>query len=114
MNEQKDTPASPSAPALSVVAGSGLQEYQPEMWTVRKDDIYAAHAALRDGIEYTRELLANHDRDLGRDHRSNRIAAEHMEKAIAGMQCALIGLRAAPAQDDPNGADQPRPREQSL
>lgn len=107
MNNDNKTNDSVQQTGLAGVASSGLQEYQPEMWTVRKDDIYAAHAALRDGIEYTRELLAIHDRDLGRDHRSNRIAAEHMEKAIAGMQCALIGLRAAPV-DDPNDADERR------
>ena len=70
--------------------------YRPELCYVRKDDIYAARMALTDGVAYTQELLANHDRDLGRKTRSNKVAAEHMEKAIAAMQCALIGLRASP------------------
>jgi hypothetical protein len=80
-----------------------LLEYQPEIWAVKKDDIYAARSALTDGIAYTKELLANHDRDLGRTHRSNKIAAEHMERAIKDMQCALIGLR---RYSEPNSLDQ--------
>ena len=96
-----DKPASESS---EVVTSKGIDSsalfgsvsYIPELWAVEKDAIYAARSALTDGIEYTRELLANHDRDLGRNHRSNKVAAEHMEKAIAAMQCALIGLRRAP------------------
>ena len=80
---------------MSAAASPQGESCQRESWQIPKDDVLAAHAALRDGIEYTRELLARHDRDLGREHRSNRIAAEHMEKAIVGMQCALIGLRAS-------------------
>lgn len=97
------------------VAGSppSFTGYQPELWTMRKDDIYAARMALTDGIAYTRELLANHDRDLGRNHRSNKIAAEHMEKAITAMQCALIGLRPAPAEDLENDQGQTIPGQTS-
>jgi hypothetical protein len=84
--------------SLSTGSAPSFTGYKPELWTMRKDDIYAARMALTDGIAYTRELLANHDRDLGRNHRSNKIAAEHMEKAIAAMQCALIGLRPTPAE----------------
>lgn len=98
---QTPEPATGAGPNCAVSTGSppSFVGYTPELWTVRKDDIYAARTALTDGIAYTRELLANHDRDLGRNHRSNKIAAEHMEKAIAAMQCALIGLRPAPAED---------------
>lgn len=75
---------------------------QPELWTVEKEAICAAKGALADGIEYTRELLANHDRNRGRDHRSNKVAAENMEAAIRGMQVALIGLRPASQSSMPN------------
>ena len=94
--------------SLSTGSPPSFTGYKPELWTMRKDDIYAARMALMDGIAYTRELLANHDRDLGRNHRSNKIAAEHMEKAIASMQCALIGLRAAPAESLENVQSEPR------
>jgi hypothetical protein len=69
-----------------------LLEYQPEIWAVKKDDIYAAKSALTDGIAYAKELLSNHDRDLGRAHRSNKIAAEHMEQAIKDMENVLARL----------------------
>jgi hypothetical protein len=83
-----------TSPQIGSSASLGsVEQYIPELWTVEKDAIYAAKSALADGIEYTRELLANHDRDLGRNHRSNKIAAEHMEAAIRGMQAAIIGLR---------------------
>jgi len=103
-----DTPASESTEiATSKGIGSSallgsVQQYIPDLWTVGKDAIYAAKGALADGIEYTRELLANHDRDLGRNHRSNKIAAEHMEAAIRGMQAALLGLRPAVQSSVPN------------
>lgn len=101
----------PALESSEVVTSKGIgssalldsfHQYIPELWTVEKDAIYAAKGALADGIEYTRELLANHDRDLGRNHRSNKIAAEHMEKAIRGMQAALLGLRPAVQSAVPN------------
>jgi hypothetical protein len=102
-----------------VIAGStallsSVQQYIPELWTVEKDAIYAAKGALSDGIEYARELLANHDRDRGRNHRSNKIAAEHMEKAIRGMQAALLGLRPAAQSSAPNVQDEPQARQKTL
>lgn len=51
--------------ARPVVACSdllGAQNYQPEMWTVAKDVIYAAIPALEFGMEYTQELLAHQAR----------------------------------------------------
>lgn len=62
-----------------------------------KDSIYAAQAALRIGIENSQELLAKYDVEFGRDHRSNRLRAEQMEREIAEMKLALGGL------DKPNG-----------
>lgn len=73
-----------------------VAEYQPEVWTVKKDAIYAAKSALAEGAAYTQELLANHDRDLGRTTHSNKLTAGHMEKAIADMLRAMTGLREEP------------------
>jgi len=69
-----------------------IQEYQPEQWTVLKDHIYAAREAIRNGIEYTQELLANRDVELGRDHRSNRKTSERIEREIEQMKIALANL----------------------
>lgn len=107
-----DTPASePTEVVTSKGIGSsamlGSGQYITEFWTVEKDAINAAKGALADGIEYTRELLANHDRDRGRNHRSNKIAAEHMEAAIRGMQAALLGLRPAAKFSVPNPKAEP-------
>jgi hypothetical protein len=69
-----------------------ITEYQPEKWTMLKDHIYAAQQAIRDGIDYTQELLANRDCELGRDHRSNRETAERIEREIEQMKLALANL----------------------
>lgn len=102
MNDQKQT-QNVTAVGVGSTAFLGsvpIQEYKPELWTVDKSAIYAAKTALADGIEYTRELLANHDRDKGRGLRSNKVVAEHMEASISGMQVALIGLRPYATPED--------------
>jgi len=65
------------------------QSYEPEMWTVRKDYIYAAIAAIKNGIEYAQMCLAEHDSALGRTTIKNRNWAETMEKDIRQMKQAL-------------------------
>jgi len=70
---------------------------EPEKWWMTKDSIYAAIDALRIGIENSQELLADHDQKYGREHRSNRITAEQMEREIEQMQNALNGIK------EPNG-----------
>ena len=67
--------------------------YQPEIWAMSKDRIYAAQEALRIGIENSEELLADFDARLGREHRSNRIAAERMEQEIELMKKALADIQ---------------------
>lgn len=67
--------------------------YEPEMWTLKKDVIYAAQEALKIGIENSEELLADYDARYGRDHRSNKMSAERMEKEIAEMKLALEKLK---------------------
>lgn len=66
--------------------------YMPEMWQVKKDSIYFARSALKLGIEYAESCLAEHDQNLGRTIRKNKIWAETMEQDILQMKKALEGL----------------------
>ncbi len=70
--------------------------YGPEMWTVRKDDIYAAISALDSGLHFARELLLDHDARLGRTTSKNKWWAEEIEMGIRAMEKALAGLKALP------------------
>lgn len=88
----------------AVDAGSGFQEYQPEIWAVKKDDIYAAIHAVQNGLEYARECLTMHDTNLGRTTYKNKSWAEQMEEDIQHMERTLAALRLCP-----NDPDQPRP-----
>ncbi len=71
----------------------GLSEYQPEKWTVYKDDVYAAIDALDAGIEFSRELLADHHERLGRTTAKNRWWAEVLERGIEKMEKSRERLR---------------------
>lgn len=86
-----DAESSFAAPTLL-----GAQTYQPEMWTVAKDVIYAAIPAVEAGLEYTQELLAQHEVSLGRTTRKNKLTAEAMERDIEQMRRALDALRKCP------------------
>jgi hypothetical protein len=57
----------------------------PEMWTLRLDTIEEVRECLMIGIEYTREVLARLDAEVGRKHRSNILNANRIEKEIARM-----------------------------
>lgn len=89
-----EQPAAPPVVACSDLLGA--QGYQPEMWTVAKDVIYAAIPAVENGLEYTRELLAQHDVSLGRTTRKNKLTAEAMERDIEQMERTLGALRKCP------------------
>ena len=83
----------------------GVEEpltYQPEIWRVAKDTIYAAIPAVESGLEYARECLATHEADLGRTTLKNKTWAETMEKDIRHMERTLEMLRAC----GPNALDQ--------
>lgn len=67
--------------------------YQPHVWSVRKDTIYAAITALDLGLKYARERLESHDFDLGRTTQGDVIYAETMEAHIRQMEDALKALR---------------------
>lgn len=89
-----DSPESMPAVACSDLLGA--QSYQPEMWTVAKDVIYAAIPAVEAGLEYTQELLAQHEVSLGRTTRKNKLTAEAMERDLEQMRRALDSLRKCP------------------
>lgn len=72
--------------------------YQPELWLVEKDAIYAARYALEDGLESAQELLAKHDADLGRSIPKNRREAERLEKVILDTKHAIELMRRQPAE----------------
>ena len=78
------------------VSSSTLLGYEPEMWTVRKDYIYAAITSIQDGVEYAAECLQEHDKRFGRTTRKNKLLAEIMEKDIAQMRLSLEWLRSLP------------------
>lgn len=68
--------------------------YQPEIWHVEKDTIYAAIPAVESGLEYARECLAVHEANLGRTTHKNKTWAETMENDIRHMERTLELLRA--------------------
>jgi hypothetical protein len=70
--------------------------YQPEIWAVKKDDIYAAITAIESGICYAQECLATHDQSLGRTTRKNKSSAERMESDLRQMSLAHAALRLLP------------------
>jgi len=78
------------------------QTYQPEIWRVKKDTIYAAIPAIESAIEHTSELLSQHDVALGRTTIKNRTWAERLEVDIRLMKAALSLLRAEPQSMDSN------------
>lgn len=95
--EHRPTEAKTAQPqALSVAPCSGFQTYQPEIWHVKKDDIYAAIHAVGNGLDYARECLIAHDTNLGRTTLKNRTWAERMEEDIRQMESTLNALRLCP------------------
>jgi len=76
-----------------------MQDYQPEIWSVKKDVIYASIPAVEAGLEYARELLSAHDSALGRTTRKNKCWAETIEQDIRHMERTLEMLRACGQND---------------
>ena len=72
---------------------NGPQEYIPEMWTIKKDYIYAAIDSIKAGIEYAEIVLNDHERLMGRATRKNRVWAEQIERDIINMTRALEQLQ---------------------
>jgi hypothetical protein len=67
--------------------------FQPEMWIVRKDYIYAAIYAVENGLDYAKMCLQEHDLALGRTTLKNRTWAETMERDIAQIEQTLGWLK---------------------
>lgn len=87
-------PVSATRPDCAPPIGSApILEYQPELWTVKKDDIYAALNALEAGLEHARENLTRHDKELGRKTRKNEMWANQLERDIEGMERIIGRLR---------------------
>jgi len=70
-----------------------MQTYQPEMWTVQKDTIYAAINDIEDGLEFAQELLSRHDVELGRTTKKNHDWAITLERSIDHMKNTLQQLK---------------------
>lgn len=97
MSDAPTTPDSTqtvNAALIGCTDGLGPLTYQPEIWRVEKDTIYAAIPAVESGLEYARECLATHETNLGRTTLKNKTWAETMEKDIRHMERTLEMLRA--------------------
>lgn len=67
----------------------------PETVAIETAHVAEAVAAIEAGPEYTRSLLQEHDRSLGRTTRKNQAWAETMEADLLKMESAAVNLRAA-------------------
>lgn len=67
--------------------------FDSKFWAVKKDYIYAAIEAVRNGLGSTITVLVTHDLDLGRTTKKNRMWAETMEKDILQMKQTLEDLQ---------------------
>jgi len=72
------------------------------MWTVPKDAVYTAIAAVQVGLEYAQMCLMEHDSNLGRAALKNRSWALTMENDIRQMQGALTVLKSLPSGSAPD------------
>lgn len=92
MDTNNESPQGAFAPAAG---------YVPEVWKVEKDTIYAAIYIIEDSIPDIEELLAIHDRDLGRTTRKNKNWAETLENQIRIARETLAKLKACgPVHND--------------
>lgn len=73
-----------------------ITSYQPEAWSVRKDDIYAAISAIEAGIGYTQECIAANDRAPEINSRKDKLIDEFMKSDLRKMQDAHAALRLLP------------------
>jgi hypothetical protein len=71
----------------------GPTHYTPELWTIRKDYIYAAQAALVNAIEYIKECQATHEANLGETTLKNRLWANRMRDDLLKAEQALDNIQ---------------------
>lgn len=93
-SKTKDSISSSEKDALKSL--DSCQTYQPEIWKVKKDTIYAAIGAVEDGLEFAKSCLEEHDLNLGRTTKKNKCWAETIENSIRDMKIALEMLKSAP------------------
>ena len=86
--EASNVPDSERKGGCSAMAGSAFTGYVPEVWSVKKDAIYAAIHAIESGLEYARQSLTDHDAALARTTHKNRTWAETIEGDIRQMENA--------------------------
>ena len=86
--EAPTVPDSERKGGCSAMPGSAFTGYIPEVWSVKKDAIYAAIYAIESGLEYARQCLTDHDASLGRTTHKNRTWAETIEGDIRQMENA--------------------------
>ena len=70
-----------------------LLEYQPEIWSIKKDLIYKIIPCLQAGLENTQSTLAEHDAALGRTTTKNKMWAETLEQEIRDMRDCIEQLK---------------------
>lgn len=75
-----------------------FKTYQSHIYSIQKDDIYAAIRALEIGHENTRELLASHEREFGRTTKKNQMWAEQLEQDLTCIQSAIKALKENPKE----------------
>jgi len=68
-----------------MAAVNGTTMPPPETWTMPTATVEEVRECLMIGIEYTREVLARLDAEVGRKHRSNILNANRIEKEITRM-----------------------------
>lgn len=83
----------PDDELIAIKQSTFRSTYQPEMWNVRKDIIYAAIDSISSGIEYAEMTLQAHDQAVGRTTYRNKSWAYRMEQDIKNMTQALEGLK---------------------
>lgn len=69
------------------------KHYEPELWTIRKDYIYAAQAALVNAIEYIKECQVTHEANLGETTLKNRMWANRMRDDLLKTEQALDNIQ---------------------
>jgi len=70
-----------------------IQEYQPEIWSIKKDLIYKIIPCLEAGIENTQSALDEHDIAYGRTITKNKMWAETLEQEIKDMKDCIKQLK---------------------
>lgn len=91
----------PTPQPAPVIQEYGLPDtfkgYEPEIWHVKKDDIYSAIHALSNGIDWASNFLADHEARFGRTNKRDKVLAEQLESDLAQMKATYDKLRSLPS-----------------